>query len=400
MHTALRLGVRIARRARELNPTVHICFYGLYATLNRPYLLRDLADSVIGGEYERALTALVQAVALGDNPASIPGVGTALRAAAPVLQRLSFVQPERATLPALKQYAGLERNGLIVRAGYVETTRGCHHTCGHCPITPIYGGRFFAIPRETVIADARAQVLAGARHITFGDPDFFNGPQHGLRVMRALRDDFPFLTFDATIKIEHLIEHQRLVPELADLGCIFVVSAVESLSDLVLAKLKKGHIKTDVESALSILDACGIAMRPSLLPFTPWSTLDDYLELLRFFTEHDLVEHVDPVHFSIRLLVPPGSALLADPTSADWAGELDEVAFTHRWESPDPRLDRLQREVTAIVERAAAGSEPECSTFIQIWEAAYAAACLEPSPIPVPKQRRPTPPRLTESWFC
>src|SRR5215213_835759 len=63
MHTALRLGVRIARRARELNPTAHICFYGLYATLNRPYLLRDLADSVIGGEYERTLTALVQAVA-------------------------------------------------------------------------------------------------------------------------------------------------------------------------------------------------------------------------------------------------------------------------------------------------------------------------------------------------
>jgi radical SAM superfamily enzyme YgiQ (UPF0313 family) len=400
MHTALRLGVRIAHRVRELNPSASICFYGLYATLNADYLLANCGDFVISGEYEEALTRLAENLASGGDGSNVPGVGSRQRTASPILQRLPMLTPRRAELPNLRQYAGLERDGVIVRAGYIEATRGCHHTCGHCPITPIYGGRFFAIPRSVVVADARAQLLAGARHLTFGDPDFFNGPQHGLRIMRELRAEFPTVTFDATIKVEHLIEHRALVPELAELGCAFIVSAVESLSETVLAKLSKGHTRANLETALEIVDAAAIPMRPSLLPFTPWSTMEDYLELLQFFAERDLIEHVDPVHFSIRLLVPPGSALLDDPTSREWAGELDIERFTYRWSSPDPRLDRLQLRVSALVEAAAAANEPAQLTFAKIWRAAHDIAGQPTAPLPVPIESRHSPPRLTESWFC
>ena len=34
MHTALRLGVKVAERVRQENPACHVAFYGLYATLN------------------------------------------------------------------------------------------------------------------------------------------------------------------------------------------------------------------------------------------------------------------------------------------------------------------------------------------------------------------------------
>lgn len=400
MHTALRLGAEVARRVRQINPGAHICFYGLYATLNASHLLGGLGDSTIGGEYETALRQLAEALARGGDPAGVPGVGTKLRPAAPILDRIDSAAPERAPLPELRQYAGLETDGAIVRAGYIEATRGCHHTCGHCPITPIYGGRFFANPRGTVVADGRAQVLAGARHLTFGDPDFFNGPQHGLRIMRALRNEFPALTFDATIKIEHLLQHRKLLPELAALGCVFVVSAVETLSPTVLRKLAKGHSRADVETALVLLDDVGIPMRPSLLPFTPWATLDDYVELLAFVAENDLIHCVDPVHFSIRLLVPPGSALLDDPTSAEWRGGLDAALFTHRWRSPDPRLDDLQRRVAGLVEAAAAVGEDAETTFAAIWDLAAISSGRPGARPPEPKLRRARPPRLTESWFC
>jgi hypothetical protein len=320
--------------------------------------------------------------------------------AKPVLNRLTPLVADRSSLPGLRRYAGLERDGTIVRAGYVEATRGCHHTCGHCPITPIYGGRFFAMPRESVLADARAQVRAGARHLTFGDPDFFNGPGHGLRICRTLHEEFPGLTFDVTIKVEHILQHRRLVPELAELGCAFVVSAVESLSEVVLTKLSKGHTRPDVETALEILDEVGLPMRPSLLPFTPWTTLDDFLELLRFVAERDLQDHVDPVHFSIRLLVPPGSALLADPTSVEWLGELDQAAFTYRWRHADPRVDEVQAEVARIVEVAALQGDEARTTFERVWESAHRIAGRGVPALPVPMARRRRPPRLTESWFC
>jgi radical SAM superfamily enzyme YgiQ (UPF0313 family) len=400
MHTALRLGDRLAARVRAVNPAAHVCFYGLYATLNAGYLLRHGGNSVISGEYEAPLLALALALDRGDPPETAPGVGTLDRPALPVIAPAPLLAPERDTLPPLRGYAGLERDGVIVAAGYVEATRGCHHLCRHCPIPPIYGGRFVVIPRDVVLADARAQVGAGARHLTFGDPDFFNGPGHGLRVMRALHDEFPWLTFDVTIKVEHLLQHRRHIPELAELGCAFVVSAVESLSDRVLEKLAKGHTRADVEAALALLDAAGLPMRPSLLPFTPWATLDDYLDLLAFVAGHDLIGHVDPIQLAIRLLVPPGSALLTDPTTVEWLGPLDGANYTYRWSHPDPRLDALHRTVTALAEAATASAEPAIATFAQIWAAAHAAAGSPPPPVPIPTMSRRPPPRLTESWFC
>ena len=59
MHTAMRVGMDLSRRIRNLNPGAHLCFYGLYATLNAEYLLSHGADSVIGGEFEQPLCDLV-----------------------------------------------------------------------------------------------------------------------------------------------------------------------------------------------------------------------------------------------------------------------------------------------------------------------------------------------------
>ena len=81
-----------------------------------------------------------------------------------------------------------------------------------------------------------------------------------------------------------------VVPEFAATGGVFVISAVESLSDVVLANLEKGHSREDVPVALEIVRRAGIALRPSFVPFTPWATLDDYLELLDFVEAADLIE--------------------------------------------------------------------------------------------------------------
>ena len=183
MHTALRLGVRVAERVRRTNPTCHICFYGLYASLNAEYLLERVADSVIGGECETPLLGLIQALEEG-QPSQVEGVGRPGRLADPFLKRLPFRVPSRGSLPALAKYARLERDGVRELAGYVEASRGCLHMCLHCPIPTVYGGRFFVVPKEIVLEDIRRLVRAGATHITFGDPDFLNGPRHSLAIER------------------------------------------------------------------------------------------------------------------------------------------------------------------------------------------------------------------------
>ncbi|HXH63125.1 MAG TPA: CUAEP/CCAEP-tail radical SAM protein [Gemmatimonadales bacterium] len=402
MHTALRLGARTADRIRPLNPVATLCLYGLYAWLNAEHLLAHHADVVLGGEVEGSLVALVEDLERG-GAGEAPGVwrrgGPAMP---PVMQKGAFGPPSRAGLPPLSEYARYVGEDDTALAGYVEASRGCLHTCLHCPIPPVYDGRFFVVPAEVVLGDIRVLVAAGARHITFGDPDFLNGPGHALRLARALHDEFPDVTFDFTAKIEHLLAYRALLPALAKLGCTFIVSAVESLSDVVLARLEKGHTRADVVEAMVALRGAGIALRASLVAFTPWTTIDDYLDVLEFFAEGDAADAVDPVQYAIRLLVPPGSSLVSRPWMQEHLVSPDPAGFTFVWTHPDPRMDRLYRTVQGIVERGTADGVPRAEIVAAIRDAALAVRDGRP-----PNHRRPPPlapriqsPRLTEPWFC
>jgi radical SAM superfamily enzyme YgiQ (UPF0313 family) len=396
MHTALRIGMTVAERVRAVNPGCHLCFYGLYASLNADYLLSHGADSVIGGEAEGPLGELVQALESGSPLPST--VRTASQPAAPYLRRVDLPVPSRALLPPLTTYVHLERAGRREPAGYVEASRGCRHLCRHCPIPPVYRGRFFAVPRDIVLADIRQQVAAGATHITFGDPDFLNGPTHALRLARDLHAEMPHVTFDFTAKIEHLIAHRGQLAELAACGGIFVVSAAESLSDLVLRHLDKGHTRADIATALAATREAGIAMRPTWVAFTPWTTLDDYRELLDFVEDEDLVDHVEPVQYGLRLLVPPGSLLLDGEAMRPHLGALEESTFSYRWAHPDPRMDDLQREVMACVTGDAERGEDAAVTFARVRELAGARPRVPAGAAADPERVRP--PHLTEPWFC
>jgi radical SAM superfamily enzyme YgiQ (UPF0313 family) len=401
MHTALRLGEQVARRIRMLNPQAHICLYGLYALLNADYLLQATIDAAIGGEYEEPLLGLVAALERGEA-VSVAGVKTRQHESGPWLKRAPVVAPSRELLPDLTRYARLVRGDETVLAGQVESTRGCKHTCLHCPITPIYQGRFFALPAQVVLADIRAQVALGAQHITFGDPDFLNGPTHALRITRAMHQEFPNLTFDATIKIEHLLKHQNILPELHELGCVFVVSAVESLNNTVLTHLAKNHTRDDIIAAFALMEQAGIPLRPSLLPFSPWETLASYRDLLAFFEEYHLIEHIDPVHLSIRLLIPPGSALLEGEEAKPWLGACDPAEYTYHLQHPDPEMDLLQGQVARLVEEAQMAQEDPVMTFFRI-KALAQQINGQTSDADEDNQRygeRKQLPHLTESWFC
>jgi len=409
MHTALRLGVQAARRARAINPAAHLCFYGLYAQLNADYLFDSgLADSVISGEIEDPLLELVQTLtgpALsgaegGRAPRGLRGVSLAESRSPSSLTHWDFPIPKRDTLPALDQYAQLAINGGTRLAGYTEASRGCLHTCTHCPVVPIYKGRFFAVPVEIVLADVRQQVQAGARHITFGDPDFLNGPTHALRIARALHAEFPALTFDFTAKVEHLLAHRRLLPELVACGAIFAISAFESTSDAVLARLNKGHTLADMDTALEICAAALLPLQPTWVAFTPWTTLDDYLHMLTWIWERGLVLNVPPVQYAVRLLIPPGSLIIRDLSGFQNLTGLKLVPenFAWQWAHPDRCMDELHERVTRLVETERGCDRVE--TFDKIERLAGEMGGRAPLGVSHPPVNPAHPPRLTEDWFC
>ncbi len=232
MHTATRLALRALPRLRALAPRATFVAYGLYAAANAVALRAAGVAHAVSGEFEAELVALA--------------TGGAREASAVTrLDRLAFVTPDRRDLPPLERYARLRVGDEEKIVGATEASRGCKHLCRHCPVVPVYGGRFRIVPRDVVLADIRQQVAAGAQHVTFGDPDFLNGPGHALPLVRALHEEFPTLTYDVTIKVEHLLKHADALPALRDTGCAFVVSAVEAFDDRILEALEKGHTRAD-----------------------------------------------------------------------------------------------------------------------------------------------------------
>jgi radical SAM superfamily enzyme YgiQ (UPF0313 family) len=381
MHTATRLAAPLIDRVRRINPSARIAAYGLYAPLNAEWLRERGVTHVLGPEAESDL------------------VGLASAAAGPKGPTLRFIQPDRAGLPPLARYAALQMpDGSTRTVGSTDATRGCKHLCRHCPIVPVYRGRFYAVPIDVVLDDIRAQVDAGAQHISFGDPDFLNGPTHALRIIERVSEQFPCITYDVTIKIEHLLKHAEILPLLAQSGCLFITSAVESIDDYVLQQLAKGHTRADFVRAVQLCRTAGVTLMPTFVAFTPWTTLEGYVELLQTIEDLELVEHVAPIQLAIRLLVTTGSPLLELADIRAVTSPFDRGSLTWPWRHRDPRVDALQQAVMRLV-----GSNANVAR-----SATFAAICKEAAQRGSFWTRRdhpsltaqPAVPYLTEAWYC
>lgn len=397
MHTATRLALELLPTLLAHNSKAHFCAYGLYASLAAESFHSLGVTSLLGGEFEQSLVDLAEHLS---GPSALPQIHPLDSHVS--LSRLRFQVPDRTGLPPLRTYAHLILpSGQHRTVGYTEGSRGCKHLCRHCPIVPVYKGVFRIVDREIVLADIRQQVTSGAQHITFGDPDFFNGVGHAIPLVEAFHREFPELTYDVTIKVEHLLKNADLLPTLRKTGCLFVTSAVESLDHLILDKLQKGHTRADFFRVVQLFRQADLTLQPTFVPFTPWTTFGNYLDLLAQVHKLNLVEAVAPIQLTIRLLIPPGSRLLELGEIQSSIGRFDPAALVYPWKNANSALDHLAMQLQNSVALADQQKRSRAETFELIWAIANAAAgrslTSTSSPVLAP---RATVPYLNEPWYC
>jgi len=366
MHTATRLASPLVDRVKRVNPAARLAAYGLYAPINEAWLREKGVAHVLGPEGEKELVRL----SAGESEEELVDLAKGTKS------RLHLtLSPQRGGLPPLAKYAALQMpDGSTRVVGSTDATRGCKHLCRHCPIVPVYKGRFHAIPVDAVLDDVRQQVASGAQHISFGDPDFFNGPTHARRIVERLAAECPGVTYDATIKIEHILQHASMLPLLVRTGCLFITSAVESIDDEVLRHLAKGHTRADFVTAVHLCRDAGVTLSPTFVAFTPWTTLEGYAELVQTIDDLDLSDRVAPIQLAIRLLITNGSPLLELPDIQAVVTAFDPASLTWPWRHRDPRVDALQQTVMRTV--GARARAPRAVPHMS--EAWY--CCAEPSP--------------------
>ena len=410
MHTATRLACKLIPSLRGQHPGAHICCYGLYAPMNAEYLRSLGVGTILGGEFEGGLVRLAERLTAARDARLAKGHALAKEESPRVfdtaqmepmisMERLRFEVPDRAGLAPIAKYAHLIVSGDGYRlVGSTEASRGCKHLCRHCPIVPVYNGVFRIVERDVVLADVRQQVAAGAQHISFGDPDFFNGIRHAMELVEAFHAEFPAVTYDVTIKIEHLRKQEQHLARLRDTGCLFVISAVESVDDGILERLDKGHTREDFLYVARKFRELGMTLHPTFVPFTPWTTLDGYLDLLRVLAAEELVENVAPIQLGIRLLIPEGSRLLELEEVRRMVGAFDAESLVYPWANSDARVDGLSETVQAIAAQAERKKESRAAAFGRIWDAAHAAAGQ--AALELRRRESRAVPFLSEPWYC
>jgi hypothetical protein len=201
-----------------------------------------------------------------------------------------------------------------------------------------------------------------------------------------------------TIKIEHLRKYEQHLTRLRDTGCLFVISAVESVDDGILVRLDKGHTRQDFIYVTRRFRELGMTLHPTFVPFTPWTSLDGYLDLLRVLADEELVENVAPIQLGIRLLIPEGSRLLELKEVREGVGAFDAESLVYPWTNTDSRVDLLSETVQALASDADRRKESRMAAFTRIWTAAHEVAGIAAPELRIREGRAV--PFLSEPWYC
>ena len=278
----------------------------------------------------------------------------------------------------------------------METTYGCKHECTHCPVPIEFNGSFKTFGIEKITQDVANQVEAGAKHISFNDPDFFNGPKHALKILELLNTQHPDITYDSTIKVEHILKYPEYFRELKDLNMLFVISAFETTNDLVLEILKKNHTYKDLRDAVEVSIKNNIDIRPTWMPFSPWTEIDDLTNIITLIEDYKLRETVDPIQLTIKLLIPKNSLILNRPEIKEYLLDYDPASFSYSWNYKNTALDNIQNELfTYVLQNESADEYRQYLGLVKILEKHSGKSLLSTE-----KYNQRVVPKLSETWFC
>ena len=208
----------------------------------------------------------------------------------------------------------------------------------------------------------------------------------------ASRRSFRASRYDVTIKIEHILRHVDMLGLLRDTGCLMITSAVESIDDEVLVKLRKGHTRADFIDAVGLCKQAGVTLAPTFVPFTPWTTIGGYVDLLEQLDALGLAEGVAPIQLAIRLLVTAESKLLELPDIRDLLDPFDAAVADVPVASS--RSARGRSAARRHADRWRSSQASRGDTFDRILTLATGT---EDRPA---RAKGAMPPYMTEGWYC
>jgi radical SAM superfamily enzyme YgiQ (UPF0313 family) len=270
----------IARLVKRSLPGVHLICGGTHATLlPKEVIAEGSFDFVIKGEGEETFLELLNTLKENKEPQEIKNItfrqgekiiDNPLR---PFIKDLDILPPpERDKLLNNQLYSSQAKAILM-------TSRGCPYECIFCASEKIWQRKVrFRSPGNVIEEIFLLKDKYKANFIKIRDDAFTLNRQRAIEICKAIegRDIYWQCDTRADILDEELVKFMKRA------GCIAVSVGLESGSDRILTKIKKGESAQDIQRGVSLLNRFGINVGLFVMIGFPTETEEEIWQTLEF----------------------------------------------------------------------------------------------------------------------
>jgi len=281
----------LARRLRAADATVKLAFGGVFASLNAEHVKRQVpeVDFVCRGDGEQLILDLLERL---DDPATVAGVtwqerdGTLRHNPGRPLDRNldQWPFPDRESL-AIDFVESMPLDVPVVlsheRFTTMQTSRGCPWPCVFCDIPVFNEGKWRARSPAHVLAEMKQLERDGYGSVYFVDDHFLLQPKRIEALCKGIEAEGLALRWGCEGRVDSVC--MGLFPAMAQAHCRTLMFGIESGSQKILDRLKKGQTLAETTTAVGRAKQAGIEIVHGFFVVgSPDETEQDMRETFRF----------------------------------------------------------------------------------------------------------------------
>jgi len=282
-------------------------------------------DCAVVGEGELTMLELADALAAKKDISGVPGLVLPKEGKAfatpprPLIEDLdSLPLPAYHLVNLANYYLGITRAVGTAPAASVLTMRGCPYKCTFCSHHYGYGSRIRKRSPALVVAEMKKLYDEhGVREFQFEDPSFTCDPAHVKEICRLIVESGMKIAWNCNVRANTASEELFAAMEAA--GCRRALLGVESGSQELLDRMKKGITLGAVRQTMALAKKHGMRVNAAFILGTPGETLETARRTYEFALELE----PDYVMFSVYIPSPGGE--LFDGLAAEGRLDLDKV---------------------------------------------------------------------------
>lgn len=279
--------MKVATELKEALPSAKIVIIGLYSTLLEDKFLKEFfaPDFAVIGEPEWVIKNLVKTLETGGKLDEVNGLvwrkGKEITVNIPQniennnLDELPFPARDLLDNEAYRLPTDDKKFTLL------SVGRGCPFTCSYCVASTYYGHKFRKRSVKSVIEEIEECIKRhGIKNFLFWGESFTLDSAYGEAICDEIIKRGIKITWSTTSRVDTL--NEKLLKKMKQAGCILLGLGIESMSQEVLDKARKGINLEKIKKAIKMVKDVGLSSMAHFVFGLPGDTKESAEKTIKF----------------------------------------------------------------------------------------------------------------------